>query len=352
MPKLRKKSIKKIKLSFAPKQVTKHLLQALPERARDIITRRYGLGTKSERMTLEAIGQIYGITRERVRQIENYALSTIHKSEHYEGEQKTFDELEGLIQKLGVIVPETEFLKSISSDKSAQNHVHFLLVLGHTFTYEKETDHFRKRWHVDDEIASQVEDALHQLYSRLSDEELLSESEVIGSFLEHLKDLSSRYRDEEVLRRWLSLSKSIGSNPLGEWGRSSSPNINLRGIRDYSYLVIREHGSPMHFTEVAKQIKKIFDREAHVATAHNELIKDPRFVLVGRGLYALSEWGYMEGVVRDVIREILKKHGPLTKDDIVNKVLKERYVKSNTVAVNLQNSKTFKKVGDGKYSLV
>ena len=122
-------------------------------------------------------------------------------------------------------------------------------------------------------------------------------------------------------------------------------------MRDYAYLVIRRHGSPIHFREVAKLITELFNKKAHVATTHNELIKDPRFVLVGRGLYALSEWGYMSGVVRDVIKNIVDKNGPLTKDEIVKKVLKERYVKENTIMVNLQNPKFFKKSKDGKYSI-
>ena len=174
---------------------------------------------------------------------------------------------------------------------------------------------------------------------------------MVERFLEHLKDVSEEYKREEILRRWLSLSKKIGKNPLGEWGVSDSPNVNARGVRDYAFLVLRKHGSPMHFTEVAKAISSHFDKRAHVATTHNELIKDKRFVLVGRGLYALSEWGYSTGVVRDVIAEILKKNGALTREDIVEKVMRERYVKPNTILVNLQNPKYFKKTKEGKYTL-
>jgi DNA-directed RNA polymerase delta subunit len=123
-------------------------------------------------------------------------------------------------------------------------------------------------------------------------------------------------------------------------------------MRDYAFLVIRRHGSPIHFKEVAKLITELFKKKAHVATTHNELIKDPRFVLVGRGLYALAEWGYMSGVVKDVIRKVLEKNGPMTKDEIVDKVLKERYVKENTIMVNLQNPKYFKKNKEGKYEAV
>ena len=123
-------------------------------------------------------------------------------------------------------------------------------------------------------------------------------------------------------------------------------------MRDYAFLVLRRHGSPIHFRDVAKLITQLFGKKAHVATTHNELIKDSRFVLVGRGLYALSEWGYVSGVVRDVIRKILEKNGPLTKEEVIDKVLKERYVKENTIIVNLQNQKHFKKDKEGKYSVV
>ncbi len=172
---------------------------------------------------------------------------------------------------------------------------------------------------------------------------------MVRKFLEHLEDVSEQYKNEEIIKRWLSLSKRIGKNPLGEWGVSESPNIKTKGMRDYAFLVIRKHGSPIHFTQVAKTIEKIFNKKAHVATCHNELIKDKRFVLVGRGLYALAEWGYMSGVVKDVIKKILDKNGALTKDEVIEKVLKERYVKENTILVNLQNPKFFKKNKSGKY---
>jgi DNA-directed RNA polymerase delta subunit len=123
-------------------------------------------------------------------------------------------------------------------------------------------------------------------------------------------------------------------------------------VRDYAYLILRKHGSPIHFKDVAKLITEVFKKKAHVATTHNELIKDPRFVLVGRGLYALKEWGYSTGIVRDVIKEILKKNGPLSKEDILDKVMKERYVKQNTIMVNLQNPKFFKKNKQGLYIIV
>lgn len=337
--------------SFRPKQVSKKLLLVLPERARDVVVKRFGLND-GDGMTLEAIGSEYGITRERVRQIENFALNAIRKSETYKNEQPVFKELEDIIISLGGIVSEEELLSHLAKDQENRNHVHFFLVLGEPFVKHKEDEHFKHRWTVDNEVAEQVHASLKNLFASLSDEDLVPESELVSRFLESLKNVAEKYRNEEIARRWLAVSKKIARNPLGEWGIADSPNVRARGMRDYAFLVMRRKGNPMHFTEVAKEIETSFGKKAHTATCHNELIKDPRFVLVGRGLYALSNWGYASGVVRDVLKEILRKNGPLTKQEIISKVLKERYVKPNTILVNLQNPIYFKKDKVGRYQLV
>lgn len=339
------------KLGFKPKQATKVLLSALPERARAILISRYGLGASAERQTLESIGETYGITRERVRQIENYGLASIRKSEQFKKSTAVFEELKDHIASLGAVVSEQELLDALAKDLGTRNHIHFLLVLGEAFAKKKEDADFVSRWYIDEDLAEQIHNALKKLYSNLSDEELVPESELLERFLGELKDLNHEYRDQEVLRRWLSLSKGIAKNPLGEWGVATSPNVRAKGMRDYAYLAIKRHGSPMHFTEVAKSITDLFQKKAHVATCHNELIKDKRFILVGRGLYALSEWGYSSGVVKDVLRGILEKEGPMTREEIIDRIRKERYVKDNTILVNLQDSTVFKRDKDGRYML-
>ncbi|HSE56712.1 MAG TPA: sigma factor-like helix-turn-helix DNA-binding protein [Candidatus Paceibacterota bacterium] len=337
-------------ISFKPKQITKRLLSQLQTRAHDIIVNRYGLGDDPEPKTLEAIGKKYGITRERVRQIENAALAAIRKGEAFKAEHKVFSEIKDILSTLGVMVHEDELLSSISKDKSVQNHINFYLVLGDEFKKLKEDDAFKSRWTIDEEVSTIIHEALHTVYRNISDQELLAEHDLVQRFLVELKQISEQYKNEEVARRWLSISKKIAKNPLGEWGPADSQNVKTRGIKDYAYLMMKKHGSPMHFREVAKAISDTYGKKTHVATCHNELIKDPRFVLVGRGYYALAEWGYKPGVVRDVIRETLVKEGPLSKEEIIDRVLKERFLKRNTIIVNLQNNKHFKKLDDGRYA--
>jgi len=315
-----------------------------------VLVNRYGLGAKATKLTLDAIGKKYAITRERVRQIENHSLMSIRKSKVYNDAETIFTELKELVLTLGGLISEKDLLNHLAKDASTQNHFHFLMVIGEEFKREKEDDEFKHRWYVDTELSEKIKNTLRKLYGKLSDDELVFEGDLISSFLEEVKDLNEKYKSEEVVKRWLSVSHKIGKNPLGEWGRTSSSNVNAKGMRDFAFLVIRKHGSPIHFKEVAKAITQYFNKKAHVATTHNELIKDPRFVQVGRGLYALSEWGYMPGVVKDVIKKIIEKEGPLPKEKIVEKVLKERYVKENTILVNLQNPKYFKRGKDNRYS--
>lgn len=337
-------------ISFKPKKITKKITSHLPERASDVIMNRFGLTDDGQKKTLEEIGKKYHITRERVRQVEDAAINLIKKSSAYKAEQAIFEELRGVMHKLGSIVAEHELLPYISKDKATQNHIHFLLELGDAFTKHRETDHFHVRWSVDDQMTEKIHEALKKLYHSLGDEDLIPEAEMIKKFLDHLKEESDQYRDDEIVKRWLSISKTVSKNPLGEWGKSTSPNVRTRGVKDYAFLVMRRHGSPMHFKEVADAISKTFSKKTHYATCHNELIKDSRFVLVGRGMYALSEWGYKVGIAREVIEDILKREGgALSKEEIVNRVMKERYFKKNTILVNLANPKYFKKNKSGLY---
>ena len=336
-------------VTFKPKQVTKRILSNLPPRAYEVVVNRFGITDDGERKTLEAIGQKYGITRERVRQIENSALALIRKGEAFKNEKAVFEELKKLMHTMGAIVAEQEFLNFLTKDKITQNNIHLYLTLSDEFTKHKEDTHFKTRWSVDSDISDQVHKSLKNLFENLTDDQLIPESELIAKFLDEVKDLSEQYKSEEIAKRWLSISKTLSKNPLGEWGKSTSSSIKARGVKDYAFLMMRKHGSPMHFREVAKAVANTFDKKCHTATCHNELIKDPRFVLVGRGIYALSEWGYKSGVVREVIKELLKKNGPMSKDDIVDQVMKERYLKKNTILVNLQNTKYFKKNKAGLY---
>ena len=338
-------------IRFQPKKVSKDLLAALPERSRRVLNDRFGLSSGSEVRTLDAIGKEYGITRERVRQIENHGVLFVRSSDAYNEHLEHLKDLKMAVDAIGAFVEEEHLLNTLTKNEADQRHVVFLLTIGNHFTDRRESPDFAARWHTDTAVADSVERALTALYETIEPSRLTPEEEFVQLFAKFLKQEGVKSRDAETMLRWLLISKRLGKNPLGEWGRVDSPHVRLKNTRDFAYLTLKRHGSPMHFTEVAKAIDKLFKRKTHPATTHNELIKDNRFVLVGRGLYALKEWGYEAGVVRDVIRGIIEREGPLTRDEVIERVKRERYVKDATIAVNLQNG-IFTKLADGKYSII
>ena len=154
-------------ITFKPKQVTKRLISILPERSRDVLEGRFGLGKNKEKLTLEAIGGIYGITRERVRQIENHALNTIAKSDLYGEHDEIFVELKDLIDFLGGVVSEDDFLSYVTNNTETQNHINFLLVLGDPFKKKREDYEFKHRWYVDNVLSDKVHDSIRKIYKNL-----------------------------------------------------------------------------------------------------------------------------------------------------------------------------------------
>lgn len=336
--------------TFQPKNITKDLLMGLPDRVRKVLIDRFGLQGNAEGRTLEAIGKEYGITRERIRQIESGGLSAVRESAAYESHSQTLEEIKKALQEWGGILSEHTILTLLPKTDAERNHVLFILTVGHHFTDKREDANFRRRWHVESSHAEAVETALSDLYDAVDASALLPEDEFLALFGKHLQAAGVKNRDTETLARWLAISKRLGRNPLGEWGRMESPHVRIKNTRDFAYLTLKRHGSPMHFTEVAKGIRDLFKKVAHPATTHNELIKDGRFVLVGRGLYALKEWGYEPGVVREVIKNVLARDGALSRDEIIERVKRERYVKDATIIVNLQHS-DFRRSSDGRYTL-
>ncbi len=344
-----------ISLPIRPKEAVGSILKALPnKRLRDVIEKRFGI--KGASMTLDAIGKSYGITRERVRQIENDAVKHLKKSEASAYLAPVFRAMYDHIKNHGGVVSRTDFIASVGSRDEAP-HIELLLHLSPDIKVSPETDDHQARVYVDKDAHLASEKILKDLVSRLdAGKKLLSFQELatLASDIHH--SVSGQRPAAEILATRIGISKNIRQNPYQEFGLVSWPTVQPKSIRDKAYVVLMKAGKPMHFQEVASAIDKSGFRgkkKAHPQTVHNELIKDSqRFVLVGRGLYALKEWGYQPGTVKDVIQDILRKESKgMTRDQIIQAVKSRRFVKENTILLNLQNKTHFKKGSDGTYFL-
>lgn len=343
----------------AKTEKTDHLAQAVhdilgiieQDREKEIITRRFGLFDRKE--TLEQIGELLGITRERVRQLEKAILIRL-KIATEEGKAPSVRDVERtMIRHLSENgrVARVKDLTNKLVDETATNeqraHVGFLAELSPNITVVNENDRYHHavgiKEHGDEKKVKANVD------------------HIVKTIKEHGEPVTSEdlhakldFEHPDHVRAVASVSKDL-AHLKDHWGLTKWPTVNPKNIRDKIYVILADNGKPMHFSEIAGAIKDSSFKRKDVTTQaiHNELIKDKRFVLIGRGIYALDSWGYSKGTVSDIITRILKKAGkPMHRDDIVKEVLKSRQVKETTILLNLQSKPQFKRVSKATYELV
>ncbi len=342
---------------FKPSEVVREILSSLKERDRQILSHRYGLEGR-ETKTLAAIGQEQNLTRERVRQIEKDLIRSLKKTSLQKPKfASTKEFLISIITEHGRIIAEENLLMHLNlSDSSEKNALVFILNL------IEELEHFihenyKKSW-----VAVLFNEPILTDFVEESKKIIGSKSSPIAAaeFLENFKQtefykIHEQELSDKIILNYLELTVEIEKNVFGHWGLSLWKEVKPKDVGDKAYLVMKHHKIPEHYSNITEMINKakFDDRVAYKETVHNELIKDSRFILIGRGIYALSEWGYKPGVVSDVITEVLKQSGePMPKEKVIEEVMKKRMVKRNTILVGLSNKKLFKKVGKNSYSLV
>jgi DNA-binding CsgD family transcriptional regulator len=323
------------------------------EREKEIITRRFGLYDRKE--TLEQIGELLGITRERVRQLEKSILTKL-KSATEDGKIPEIRDIERAIVrqlsengKAAIISDLTSSLLNGNKDyQKLISHVGFVAELAPNLTVISENDHYRHAIAIaeygdEKSIKKKVDEVLKMIKEH--GEPILTDD--LYKKLDH-------YEHPSYVRALASISKHLATLH-DKWGLVRWPTVNPKNIRDKIFVILNKNNSPMHFSDIANSIKKSSFKRKDVTTQaiHNELIKDKRFVLIGRGIYALGSWGYKKGTVADAITSVLEKADePLHRDEIVKRVLKSRQVKETTIILNLQSRPEFKRVTKATYALV
>lgn len=329
------------------------LLARFPERSRAIFGLRFGLADGKEE-TLEEIGHVYGITRERVRQVVDVQLKKLRAELATKQSHPAIERILSTLRTHHGILTVAELKQDLAGDdlKEGQALLALLSMIPGATLYKETKDEYeyvalhdfdKKRWNVVTDAAVAVlkteGDAVDfaRLYS------------LVSVALTGKKSI-----DESELRDLLAPTKKIEENVFGRYGLASWESIRPRGTRERAHLILNVFGKPLHFREIARLIDEhgLYKqgKKTHPQTVHNELIKDKRFVLVGRGTYALIDWGYTKGTVRQVLATILQERAePMSREDLLKAVLKVRQVKKSTVIINLNSF--FAKVGKNIYTL-
>jgi hypothetical protein len=327
-------------------------LNGLSPRQREVIEGRFGLkGGEGE--TLAAIGDRMGITRERVRQIENAGL-TVAKANIAKDDETVaiLAQVKNFISGKGGVAKKTDVVQYANTLAKGigENQIDFLSEASASFNVYREDEDYQPFYYTSEKDLKNAQAFVDGWANALkSKKEMALPSAAYRAELANFS--KSKSLESSIADNYLATTKLIRANRYGDVGLRDWPEINPSTIRDKIYLVLKKGGEPLHFETIAKKINEVkFDGQVALApTVHNELIKDQRFVLVGRGMYGLKEHGYEPGTAREVIARVLKKKGPLKATDVVSTVNAQRFFKENTILINLQNKSAFERMSDGRY---
>lgn len=335
----------KTDLTYNYKQAVEQILKELRrDRDRQIISRRFGFGM-SRRQTLEKIGSDFDITRERVRQIEKAAITKMRASGSADIAHAG-NLLREVVAENGGITLAADVAVTLGATDNDAPYVVFLALLSPGIELINE----------DDDLFQAI--TLTPIYSRPQVVALIAEAvKTVKDYgkpitLAKLAAKLPSELDPNTLEQLMRISKKLASFD-NKWGLMTWPEVNPKSIRDKTYLVLSRHGRPLHFSEIAKHVRSLGSakRDVTIQAVHNELIKDGRFILIGRGIYALAEWGYTPGTVAEIISSVLREEQPLHKDEIVRRVLLKRQVKTTTIILNLQEKDQFQRTAKATYKL-
>lgn len=313
------------------------------DRDKEVLKRRGGIDY--DHQTLERIGQDMGITRERVRQIEKAALNKVrtkgeHEHDYYRSIKDVIDQTDGLASFSTII-------DQLGVPSSYQPHAIFLIKSNPKLVFLDKNDNH-------DYLVADVDTYSPEKIKQLHDDiiDAVKQHGKPAKFVAICKYIDGPHSTDCLTQ--LALASNHIANIDELWGLSSWPEVNPKSIRDKIYVVLKKYNRPMHFSEISDKISSLEANPKKVTTqaVHNELIKDSRFVLIGRGIYALDEWGYKSGTVADIIKEVLENaKQPLDKNEIIKQVLARRQVKTTTILLNLQEKPQFKRISKGVYAL-
>lgn len=313
----------------------KELIRHLNKREQNILLRRFGL-EKPKKATLESIGKDHDLTRERIRQLENVALRKIKEKKELEekikilekdiqsilAEYSGFLDRDYLLDQLAFLNTSKEEWQNLSQDEKniKKNNFDFLLsrIVNENLekienskifnTYLKPSTHNTEHF---EEIGNELKEKLEKIGKILTSDEILELFYNLEKYKLHAEKLKTpdqvnlietlnhfstesgeKLHNHKVAHSILKAAKDIDQSKLGYWGLKQWSAIKPKTVSDKIFLVLEKFNRPMHFQEITDKINEIgFDeKKANSATVHNELILNDRYVLIGRGVYALTKW--------------------------------------------------------------
>ncbi|MDD2486867.1 MAG: sigma factor-like helix-turn-helix DNA-binding protein [Candidatus Gracilibacteria bacterium] len=331
------------------------ILNNLTEKEKIIISRRIGLNGEKE--TLQEIGNDYNITRERVRQIEDVGTKKIGRIIKTTKLVRIQEAGEKLLELHGGLLTKDKLVSSVINELKIDSPINsgiIEVILQSDFNINKSKPQLGTKTYfffpeVNKKAISEVHKEALKILKKKGD---IMETSTLYEMIKINLFSTFGKLDTILIDSILDVFTEIVKGEEKYIGLEKWKILNPSTLKDKAIYIMKKGKLPVHFVDLTNMISNHFGESVKVATIHNELIRNNEFVLIGRGIYVLKDWGYKPGTVIDVIVDILNKSkSSLSTEEIIAKVLKSRKVKSSTVYMNLQNRQYIERVGRNLYQL-
>jgi len=341
------------------------LVKCRNKRSTDVIKRRYGL-TNGEKETLQEIGDFYGVTRERIRQIQ--AL-TLRRMKRLENDPRNY-----LIEIAEEILYEHDgIINDEEADKFLKLKCPALSAYGSSLFDLFGDLNWIQRYEIGDIVIYSpyfTVIPLNQLsefiFKILKNSEGGMNTFGIADKINQLNKLwveNNRFNPLTFLWKYCRIDPRIeeiiktNDNPLSSVFRIYSSG---RAVISWIFLmskVLENEQTPMHFTEISYKVNELIKesgKKIEVRRAHAVLIENKAFAHSGvKGTYGLTAWGFRKETTPELVEECIKKAGfPLHWKQIFEYVSKYKNTKPANIVSILEFNKRFKKIKNGIYGLV
>lgn len=327
-------------------------LQTLSERNQIVIKKRFGIAGSRE--TLDEIGEVLGVTRERIRQIERKALKRLAFRSTYVVVSRVKALGNDVLEISGGVLPEKlagkrfqEFMEL--GDVRAEGALKLILELNDEVSWLPRT----RTWVRDDLVDTVI--AIQRLLVQLLKDEYAPVSAL--KFLEKFEELWLEQTDSHPPSEQLIMS-CVMTDPLlliDEQGRVGLEKWTRHRL-DEMVLALREIGEPAHYKAIAEKTNLLLPPEQRTTAKniHAHISRLPEvFVRVGHGVFGLAEWGLSDdGNLANAAARVLREAGKnLHIEEITDRVLETWKARPGSVEAAMVQDARFVDLGSGYYIL-
>lgn len=308
-------------------------LSRLPENARKIIIARLGADGKTPQ-TLQSLGDIFGITRERIRQIEKKHLTSIIEKEAwddliYEKITALWHNLKGplFLDMLSVedewfrgFEGKEEYLKELITRFSEQK-VKVFKFEGRDIISSIDQNTFDALMR---RIKSNISSHLDSVWTKQQAEELV-ETECLGHGVPALKEIIW----SSIIENLYFATSANGEEVLVGMGRGADNLVSI---------VLEEAEKPLHYSEIHERVNNIADGMIDIRRVHGCLTGNPEAKLFDRGTYGLRRHLELdEKTANDLIEQIeeIINNGPEQKQWHISELIQILFEEDGNLAERL-----------------